>query len=212
MAAIRRRTSLRAFTLVELMIVVAIVGVLASIAILGVKHYMAAAHSSEAKEAVGAIARGAALAYDREVVASQGLAEGAVSNQATNNLCLSAQAVPMAFASIQGQKYQPITSNGNDFFSGDSLHGWMCLNYAKSEPIAYQYTYTAYGVAGPGSAGYVGAALGGPNPGANGFEAAAQGDLDADNSRSTFACTGTISTTTREMRLATQVFTFNEAE
>lgn len=209
---IRRTKSKRGFTLVELMIVVAIIGVLAALAILGMKHYMAAAHSAEAKEAVGAIARGAAVAFDRELVASQNLADGTQSNQATNNLCLSAQAVPIAFASIQGHKYQPITSNGNDFFSGDNLHGWLCLNYAKSEAVSYQYNYTAYGVAGPGSPGYIGPALGGPNPGGNGFEAAAQGDLDADGSLSTFTRSGIINTTTNELLLATQVFTFNEAE
>ena len=46
------------FTLIELMIVVAIIGVLAALAIYGVRRYLASAKTSEAKNTIGAISRG----------------------------------------------------------------------------------------------------------------------------------------------------------
>ncbi|MBW2529506.1 MAG: prepilin-type N-terminal cleavage/methylation domain-containing protein [Deltaproteobacteria bacterium] len=50
-----RSTTARGFTLVELLIVVAMVGVLAALAIVGYRRYMDAAKSGEAKDIIGAI-------------------------------------------------------------------------------------------------------------------------------------------------------------
>jgi type IV pilus assembly protein PilA len=188
---------------VELMIVVAVIGVLAALAYYGLTSYLAAAKASEAKQIVGDMARSAYSSYQRELGPSQTVAEGSQSINLTHRLCNSATPVPLV-SPPAARKYQPNTTPGQDFHTGGPEAGWLCLRFIVSTPIYHQYHYTKD--AGPVAASSPVACT------ANCFEAGALGDLDGDGVLSRVARTGHINTTTGELKASTTIHAENESE
>jgi type IV pilus assembly protein PilA len=166
---------------------VPLMGVFAALAINGVRRYLAASKSSEAKATVAAISRAAEAAYQLRAVDV-----GAGSSA----MCGSATAVPSVVPT--GNKY---ASAASDWDSGDEANGWRCLRFAISIPQYYQYHYNKDGA-------FLGPV---PTGASNSFEVAGVGDLDGDGITSLFARHGMLSPT-GELRLSTQIYTDNEFE
>ncbi|MFO0757204.1 MAG: hypothetical protein U0359_11985 [Byssovorax sp.] len=171
------------------------IGIFSAVGIYGVRRYLASAKTAEARNTIGAIARSAVMAYEREQLG----ASGALSHA----LCKSAIQVPQAVP--HGRKYQSSDAQGADYNTGDAATGWRCLKFMISTPQYYQYSYS---VGGP----YKGPARGGPDPGPNGFEVAAEGDLDGDGKTSLFTRTGVIDRSTSSVRISTELFVSDEME
>jgi type IV pilus assembly protein PilA len=169
------RKAREGFTLVELMIVVALVGVLAVLAVYGVRKYIANSKTAEARNSLGQISKDAATAYEKESMTIAGvLAQGSAS-ATLRQLCTTSTPVPSSGTAPKGSKYQ--SSPGD--WSADSAtagKGFACLKFSMDAPQYYAYTYTTSGSAAQGDS----------------FTAQALGDLNGDGNSSTFTVAGSI--------------------
>ena len=171
----RVRTGHVAFTLIELMMVVAIVGILAMLGAYGVRKYVINSKTAEARNALGRMAGAAAITYENETMAPAVLPTQ-TSTVLLRTLCKTAStSVPTSPAMIAGRKYQSSPADWNVDSAGNS--GFSCLHFTIEQPQYFMYSYA---ISGSGNV-----------PG-DSFLGTANGDLDGDSVLSTFQITGSI--------------------
>lgn len=150
------------FTLVELMIVVAIIGVLAALATYGVSRYLKHSKTAEATRAIGAIENGARQQYQRET--EWGVAAG-VAQAWVHTFCGSVGPTP---ASVPKASKAPAVA-------GQWNHdGWRCLKFDINAPTFYAYEFVSNSATGTDAM----------------YSAYAFGDLDGNGTNSTFRLIG----------------------
>ncbi len=153
------------FTLIELMIVVAIIGILAAIAIPAFVNYVKRSKTSEASANLKSLFTGAAAYYEQENW-SQGVITAGATAAASTHCVVSAAA---ADYTAGDEKYVP------DWGSETDAASYTALNFAPADPLYYEYQIVS------------GGSVCGNSPGdTTVYTFTANGDLDGDGTQSTF--------------------------
>lgn len=174
-----RKQAQKGFTLIELMIVVAIIGILAAVAIPAFMKYIKKSKSTEAREHLKKIQEGATSYY-----MDRGNARGGLTPVAAQfpDPTLKAPSGPAGFDGSSGTGTHPCCANNLDKCAPDASYWadpvWTSLHFSVDDPHYFAYNYTGT----PTNTNGVGAA----------YTAAAYGDLDCDDALSIFEMYGAI--------------------
>lgn len=166
----------KGFTLIELMIVVAIIGVLAAVAIPAYVNFTRKAKTAEASNNLGAIYQGARAYFEGETgKAGAGLPAIGSSISTTASCILTEEANTGDVPGVE-----PKIISWNDGGGVVNLEGWAALMFQVQEPVYFKYT------ADPISGGTNNCNIVGQADGTGIYTLVANADLDGDGDYSTF--------------------------
>lgn len=176
--------SRRGFTLIELMIVVAIIGLLSAVAVPSFLKYIAKAKSAEADEHLEKMSTGA-RAYYMDQHVGQNIGGATLSQRFPGSAALA----PALSCCQPGQdKCAPEAT------LWDQLT-WKALNFSLDDPHYYRYEFESSGTGSTAE-----------------FTARAHGDLDCDNQLSTFERYGWVELSGNDMSVQSGTYKENRFE
>ena len=163
----KKKTNKRGFTLIELMIVVAILGILAAVAIPAFVNYIRRAKTSEATLSIDRMYEGAVTYFDTEHT-PRGVTTSNITEALPANVGPTPATTLVDSSKLVAQTYLALFQTNVN---------WQALDFSMTDNFYYAYTFDS--------------ACGGSSCGNNAtMYCRAEGDLDGDNNLSLFERSG----------------------
>ena len=138
----------KGFTLVELMIVVAIIGILAAVAIPGFMKYIKDSKTTEAKTNIKAIAEGALSFFQTEHPTSTAGTAFYTKQYPNPANCKTASASAACTGLTAKAETPALQAAGSKTAGTFTTEPWISLNFTTTAPVYYSYSYDGAATSG----------------------------------------------------------------